>query len=99
MNMNLNYDLDQTHEPTPTLEPKLDLSFIPESVSVHIPFIVEPKSSILQNHIPLLDQGLDQSDSVMISQDCHITGKNFMLGNCTILFILGTIKMLIGKRL
>ena len=23
------YDLDQTHEPTPTLEPKLDLSFIP----------------------------------------------------------------------
>ena len=25
------YDLDQTHEPTLTLEPKLDLSFIPES--------------------------------------------------------------------
>jgi len=36
------YDLDQTHEPTPTLEPKLDLSFIPKSVSVPIPFIVEP---------------------------------------------------------
>jgi len=49
------YDLDQTHEPTPTLEPKLDLSFIPESVSVPIPFIVEPKSSIPQNHILLLD--------------------------------------------
>ena len=30
------YDLDQTHEPTPTLEPKFDLSFIPESVSVPI---------------------------------------------------------------
>ena len=49
------YDLDQTHKPTPTLEPKLDLSFIPQSVSVPISFIVEPKSSISQNHILLLD--------------------------------------------
>ena len=40
------YDLDQTHEPTPTLESKLDFCFIPESISVPIPFIVEPKSSI-----------------------------------------------------
>ena len=61
------YNLDQTHELTPTLEPKLDLSFISESVSILIPFINEPKSSITQNHIPLLDQGLDQYDSVMIS--------------------------------
>ena len=29
------YDLDQTHEPTLTLEPKIDLSFIPESVSIY----------------------------------------------------------------
>jgi len=63
------YDLDQTHEPTPTLDPKLDFSFILQSVSVPIPFIVEPKSSILKNHISLLDQHLDQYDSVMISQD------------------------------
>ena len=63
------YDLDQTHEPTLALEAKLDLSFIPESVSVPIPFIVELKSSISQNHIPLLDQDLDQCDSMMISQD------------------------------
>jgi len=49
------YDLDQTHEPTPSLEPKFDLSFIPESVSVSFSFIIEPKSSIPQNHIPLLD--------------------------------------------
>jgi len=41
------YDLDQTHEPTLILEPKLDLSFIPESLPVFIPFIVKPKSSIL----------------------------------------------------
>ena len=61
------YDLDQTHEPTPTLKPKLDLNFIPKSVSVPIPFIVEPKSSISQKHIPLLDQDLDQYDSVMLS--------------------------------
>ena len=37
------YDLDQTHELTLTLKPKLDLSFILESVSVPIPFIIEPK--------------------------------------------------------
>ena len=59
------YDLDQTYEPTPTLEPnltpepKLDLSIIPESVSVPIPLTFEAKSSIPQNHILLLDQGLN----------------------------------------
>ena len=69
------YDLDQTYKPTPTLESKLDLSFIPESESVPIPFIVEPKSSIPQNHI--LDQGLDQYDSVNISQDWSYNWKKF----------------------
>ena len=69
------YDLDRTHEQTLTLEPKLDLSFIPKSVSVPIPFIVEPKLSIPQNHIPLLDQGLDQYDSVMIFQDWSYNQK------------------------
>ena len=38
------YDLDKTHEPTPTLEPKLDFCF--ESVSIPIPFIIKLKSSI-----------------------------------------------------
>ena len=60
------YDLDQTHELTLTLEPKLTLSFIPESVSVPMPFIVEPKSFIPKSHIPLLDQGLDQYDPSLI---------------------------------
>jgi len=92
------YDLDQTHESTLTLEPKLDLTFILESVSFPIPFIVEPKSSILENYILLLDRSLDQYNSVMIPQIGHITGENFMLGSCMILFILGSIKMLIGKR-
>jgi len=63
------YDLDQIHEPTPILKPKLDLSFILELVSVPIPFIVEPKLSIRQNHISLLDKGLNQYDSVMIPQN------------------------------
>ena len=63
------YDLDQTHQPTLTLEPKLNLSFFSESVLISIPFIVEPKSSISQNHISLLDQVVDQYDSVIISQD------------------------------
>ena len=92
------YDLDQTHELTPTLKSKLDLSLIPESVSVPIPFIIEFKSFIPQNHIPLLDEGLDQYDSMMIFKIGHITRKNFMLGSCMILFILGSIKLLIRKR-
>ena len=92
------YDLDQTHEPTPTLKPKLNLSFISESISVPIPFIVEPKSSIPQNHIPLLGKDIDHNDSEMIFQDCHIKGIIFTIEFCMILFILGSIKMLIGKR-
>jgi len=71
------YNLNQTHELTLTLEPKLDLSFIPESVSLPIPFIVEPKSSISQNHISLLDQGLDQYDSIMIFQDWSCNWEKF----------------------
>ena len=92
------YDLDQTHEQTLTLEPKLVLSFIFKSVSVPIPFIVEPKSSITQNHIPLLDQSLDQYDSMMIPQDWSYNREKFMLGSCMILFILGNIKILKRKR-
>ena len=78
MNVNFQfYDLDKTYEPTLTLEPKLDLSFIPKSVLASIPFIVEPKSSIPQNHILLLDQDLNQYDSVMTSQDWSYNRKKF----------------------
>jgi len=59
-------DLDPNFEPNPTLKPKLDLSHILESVLVPVPFIPEPKSSILSNHIFLLDQGIDHTDSEMI---------------------------------
>ena len=91
-------DLDR-HEPTQTLEPKLDLSFIPESVSVLIPFIVEPKPSIPQNHIPLLDQDLDQYDSIMIFQDWSNNWKKFHARKLHDPIHIGDYKMLIGKRL
>jgi len=48
------FDLDQTLELNLTLEPKLDLSQLYESVLVSIPFTFESKSTIPQNHIPLL---------------------------------------------
>jgi len=52
-----------------TLKPKLDLSHIPESVLIPVPFIPDPKSNIPQNYIPLLDLGIDHKDSLMIFQD------------------------------
>ena len=71
------YDFDQTHELTLTLEPKFNLSFILELASVSIPFIVKPKSSFPQNHVPLLDKGLDQYDCMMIFQDWSYNWKKF----------------------
>ena len=50
------FDLDSTFEPKPTLEPKVDF---PELVLVLELFISKSKSSIPQNHILLLDQGID----------------------------------------
>ena len=63
------FDLDPTFEPNLTLEPKSDLSHIPESVLVPIPFTFEPKLFISPNHILLLDQGVNCYDSDMIFQD------------------------------
>ena len=40
-------------------------------------FISEPKSSIPQNHILLLDQDTDHNDSVMIFQDWSCKENNF----------------------
>ena len=68
------FNLDSTLEPKPTLEPKVDF---PELVLVPELFISKPKSSIPQNHILLLDQGVDHNDSVMIFQDWSCKGNNF----------------------
>ena len=57
------FDLDSTLEQKPTLEPNVDF---PELVLVPELFLSKPKSSIPQNHILLLDQGIDHNDSVMI---------------------------------
>ena len=46
------FDFDLTLEPNLTLKPKLDLSHIPKSVLVPVPFILEPKSIISATHIP-----------------------------------------------
>ena len=63
------FDLDLIFKSYPTLEPKLDLSDIPESVLVPVAFIPEPKSSISLNHFPLLDQGVNHYVSEMIFKD------------------------------
>jgi len=85
--------LDSTLESKPTLEPKLDLSHIPESMLVLVPFIPEPKSSIPQNRVPLLDLGIEYNDSVMYSKIGHIIGINLTLGSCIIIFMLGIVYM------
>ena len=69
--------MDSTLEPKPTLETKFDFSHIPKSMLVHISFIPESKSSIPQNHILLLDQGIDHNDSEMIFQDWSYKGDKF----------------------
>jgi len=71
------FDLNSTLEPKLTLETKFDLSHIPESMLVPAPFIPKPKSSISQNHIPLLDLGIDDNDSEMIFQDWLYKVDNF----------------------
>ena len=82
------FDLDSALEAKPTLEPNVDF---PELVLVFELFISKPKSSIPQNHILLLDQGIDQNDSVMIFQNWSCKGNNFhnrilhdpiKMGNC-----------------
>ena len=68
------FDLGSTLEPKPTLEPKVDFF---ELVLVSELFISEPKSSISQNHILLLNQGIHHNDPVMIFQDWSYKENNF----------------------
>ena len=63
------FDLKPFLEPKLTLEPKLNLSHIFESVLILKSFIFETKSTISSNHILLLDYGIDQNDSEMIFKD------------------------------
>ena len=69
--------MDPTFEPNLTLESKLDLSHIPESVLVPESFTLEPNSTFLSCHILLLDQGIDHNNSEMIFQDWSYNQDDF----------------------
>jgi len=65
------FGLDPIFEPISTLiiDSRLDLSQIPESVSIFIPDSFESKSIIFQNHTSLLDKNVDENDSVIIFEN------------------------------
>ena len=71
------FDMNQTLEPNRTLERKLDFAQFYESALVPVPFIPEPKSTTTLNHIPLLDQGINSYDSMMIFQEWSCKENNF----------------------
>ena len=65
------FGLDPVFEPISTLivDSRLDLSPIPDSVSVFIPDPFESKSIIFQNHTSLLDKNVKKNDSVIIFEN------------------------------
>jgi len=64
---------------TPPVESRLDLSQIPESVSVFVLVPFKPKSSISQNHTSLLDKNVEQNDSVIIFKNGNWMGVIFSI--------------------
>jgi len=74
------FDLHPIFEPFLTLpfESRLDLSQIPESVSVFVPVPFEFKSIISQNHTSLLDKNVEENDSVIIFKNLKLGGDNFL---------------------
>ena len=71
------FDLESTLELKLTLEPKLYLSHIPESILIPEHFTLELKSTIPPSHMLLLDHGIDHNDSEMIFQDWSYKGDDF----------------------
>ena len=65
------FGLDPIFEPISTLivDSRLDLSQLPESVSVFLPIPFKSKSIIFKNHTSLLDKNVDKSDSVIIFEN------------------------------
>ena len=65
------FGLDPIFEPilTPTFESRIDLSQIPESVSVFVPIPFESKLIISQNHTSLLEKDVEQNDLVIIFEN------------------------------
>ena len=65
------FGLDPVFEPILTLivDSRLDLSQLPESVSIFLPIPFKSKSIIFKNHTSLLDKNVDKSDSVIIFEN------------------------------
>ena len=63
--------LDPIFEPISTLivDSRLDLSQTPESVSIFTLVPLESKSLIFQNHTSLLDNDVEENDSVIIFEN------------------------------
>ena len=70
------FGLDPIFEPISTLivDSRLDLSQLPESVSVFVPVLIESKSIISQNHTSLLDKNVDKNDSIIIFENWKLDG-------------------------
>jgi len=71
------FELNPTLDLYPILEPKLDLNQFHESILVSESFTLESKSTVLPNHIPLLDQGVEQYNSEMVYQDWSYNWDDF----------------------
>ena len=63
------FDMNPTLKLYPILEFKLDLNQFHESVLVPESFTLKSKSIISPNHVPLLDQGVERSNSEMVYQN------------------------------
>ena len=65
------FGLDPIFEPisTPSLESRLDLSQLPESVSNFIPISFKSESIISHNHTSLLDKDVEENDSIIIFEN------------------------------
>ena len=71
------FDLDPIFKliSTPTFASRLDLSQIPESAFVPIPF--ELKSIIFHNHTSLLDKSVEQNNFKIIFENWKLDGNYF----------------------
>ena len=93
------FGLDPIFEPISTLanESWLDLSQIPESVSIFVPVLFVSKSIICQNHTSLLDKNVEEHDSVIIFENWKLDGDNFLNKTIqSIILLLGRIREITG---
>ena len=93
------FGLDPNFEPISTLfvDSQLDLSQLPESVSVFTPVPFTSKSIIFQNHTLLLDKNVDKNDSVIIFENRKLDLDKFLDKTIqSIILLLGHVREVIG---